>query len=157
MVVLALGEKLHRSFRLDIDRHTGAIETPVGVFRLRETSRQQWVETPTQQQYRWSKRFSNARELRQGGQIDAPSGQLRVVSVRRFGRGRTIEISGGGTQWTARRTGFMRAELADSAGRVLAESRGIRTFADGGLEESVLGLVLLLVYGGVLTMTSRFE
>lgn len=51
----------------------------------------------------------------------------------------------------------MRAELTDSAGRVLAESRGIRTFADGGLEESVLGLVLLLVYGGVLTMTSRFE
>jgi hypothetical protein len=51
----------------------------------------------------------------------------------------------------------MRAELTDEAGRVLAQSRGFRTFAEAELDEPVLGLVLLLVYGGVLTMTSRFE
>lgn len=152
-----MAEQLRDPFRVEVDERTGAIETPAGVFTLHSTSSEQWVETPSQQRYRWAKGFSNARELRRGALVDTPDGQLRVASVRRSGRGRAIEISGDGVSWTARRTGFMRAELVDDAGRVLTQLRRVRSIADGAVDEATLGLVLLLVFGGVLTMTSRFE
>jgi hypothetical protein len=152
-----MAEQLRDPFRIDVDERTGAIETSAGVFTLHSTISEQWVETPSQQRYRWVNRFANARELRRGALIDTPGGQLSVASVRHSGRGRTIEISGNGICWRARRTGFMRAELVDDAGRVLAQLRRVRSIADGAVDEATLGLVLLLVFGGVLTMTSRFE
>lgn len=136
-----------------------SLETPIGVFTVNMSGTS--VETPSGQRLEYVKAFSNAIELRRGARIETPEALVDVATVRgrAFRRGRNIVITGAGIHWTAKRSGFMRAELVDDQGQLLALATrgGSRTLVDADLGETALGLVILLSSSGVLTMTSRFE
>lgn len=117
------------------------------------------IVTPSGERIEWVEPFWNWPDLRKGVAFHWPLGAVRVASVREPGRGRKINITGEGLSWRARRVGVLRADLLDGTERVLARSRGAhgRYTIRGDLDERTIGLVLVLINSGVLTMTSRFE